>query len=235
MYQGTRWIITGLLVCMGLLSAGKAEAGGKHGAPSCPSQLDTCTKQLTDTQNLLAICTNELTTTESDLMTCASNYNTCIISLNTCTTNLAACEAQPVAPIPKTGQTLCFDWTGNQQIDCAGTGQDGEYQAGVVWPSPRFSITYCDISGPCAVQSSDCDGNSATDIVTDNLTGLVWTRDANLPNSTKTWDQSLYYADNLNLCGYSDWRLPNVRELPSLIDYGRYNYPALPALLATRL
>ena len=85
-------------------------------------------------------------------------------------------------------------------------GDDGELKRGVAWPDPRFSV------------SGDC--------VTDNLTGLMWTQNANLPNETKTWEQALDYANNLSLCGYTDWRLPNRKELLSLIDYSEYN-PAL--------
>jgi hypothetical protein len=39
------------------------------------------------------------------------------------------------ARVGKTGQASCFDSTGTL-ISCAGTGQDGEIQAGVVWPVP---------------------------------------------------------------------------------------------------
>src|SRR4030042_5377579 len=81
--------------------------------------------------------------------------------------------------LPQTGQTKCYNTAGTE-IPCAGTGQDGEIRAGVVWPNPRFTITYCDSSGPCANQSSDCDNNSSTDVVKDNLTGLMWVRDGNL-------------------------------------------------------
>jgi len=45
--------------------------------------------------------------------------------------------------LPQTGQTKCYD-TAGAVIDCAGTGQDGEIRAGVAWPEPRFTITYCD-------------------------------------------------------------------------------------------
>ena len=41
--------------------------------------------------------------------------------------------------LPKTGQTHCYDTAGNP-IACAGTGQDGEIQAGVAWPTPRFAV-----------------------------------------------------------------------------------------------
>src|SRR4030065_25911 len=39
--------------------------------------------------------------------------------------------------LPQTGQTKCYDTAGTE-IACAGTGQDGEIQAGVAWPDPRF-------------------------------------------------------------------------------------------------
>lgn len=40
--------------------------------------------------------------------------------------------------VPKTGQTTCYDANGSV-IPCAGTGQDGDIQAGVAWPDPRFT------------------------------------------------------------------------------------------------
>ena len=121
------------------------------------------------------------------------------------------------APAFRTGQTMIYY-----------TGDDGDIQAGVEWPVPRFTITYCNSSGPCEDQSSDCDGKSSTDLVTDNLTGLMWTRNANLLNVKRAWEPALDFANNLNLGGYTDWRLPNINELRSLIDYSKYD----PALLS---
>ena len=121
------------------------------------------------------------------------------------------------APTCRTGQTMIFY-----------TGDDGDIQAGVEWPDPRFTITYCDSTGPCEDQGSDCDGKSSTDVVTDNLTGLMWTRNANLLNAKRTWEPVLDFANNLDLGGYTDWRLPNIHELRSLIDYSNYD----PALLS---
>lgn len=106
--------------------------------------------------------------------------------------------------LPKTGQTICSDAAGNE-IPCGDTGQDGELQRGVAEPSPRFTV---DGTGAC---------------ITDNLTGLMWTRDANLPAAAQTWQQALDYANNLNLCGFSDWRLANRKELRSLINHSLAN------------
>jgi hypothetical protein len=127
------------------------------------------------------------------------------------------------APVEKTGQTGCWDSSGSY-ISCTGTGQDGEYQKGVAWPTPRFT-----------------DNSDGT--VTDNLTGLIWLKNANCPNALKTWSEALTFANSLydgwtgdgggGDCGLSDgssageWRLPNIRELLSLIDFG-HAYPALP-------
>jgi len=110
--------------------------------------------------------------------------------------------------LPKTGQTTCFNAAGGA-IGCAGTGQDGELQAGIAAPNPRFVV---DGTGNC---------------VTDNLTGLMWTRNANLPAGTRTWQQVLDFAKLLDLCGFTDWRLPNRRELRSLVNYGVSDNAAL--------
>lgn len=110
-------------------------------------------------------------------------------------------QAAP-ADLPETGQTICSDASG-ATIDCANTGQDGDHRAGVAWPDPRFSV-----------------GTGETvDCVIDNLTGLMWMR---APNTlgVSTWANALAASNELALCGFSDWRLPNVREIESLFNSG---------------
>lgn len=138
----------------------------------------------------------------------------------------AASPAQPVSPtlqLARTGQRTCYHLMG-AVVDCTGTGHDGDIQAGVTWPDPRFEITYCDNAGPCANQSQDCDDAPGTDIVRDLLTGLVWTRSGNTLPSAVTWNESLDFASNLTLCGYDDWRLPNAVELESLMNSEFHQY-----------
>jgi hypothetical protein len=55
--------------------------------------------------------------------------------------------------------------------------------------------------------------------VTDRATGLTWMKADS--GKTMTWEQALEYAENLNYAGYNDWRLPNVKELQSIVDYTR--------------
>jgi formylglycine-generating enzyme required for sulfatase activity len=121
-----------------------------------------------------------------------------------------------VIRLPRTGQTRCYDASG-VEIPCAGTGQDGEFQAGVAIPSPRFTVIYCDADGPCPDQNSDCDGLTETDVVLDYLTGLMWAR---VDIYHKTWFEALTAAAGSNLGGFTDWRVPNVNELESLFEAG---------------
>ena len=89
--------------------------------------------------------------------------------------------------LPKTGQTTSYD-----------TGDDGDLEEGVAWASPRFT--------------DNTDGT-----VTDNLTGLMWTKNADLAGQ-RTWANALAYVNALDFAGYDDWRLANVNELESLIN-----------------
>ena len=110
--------------------------------------------------------------------------------------------ASPPAPVPQTGQTACYGATGTAVIDCAGTGQDGETRTGAAWPDPRFA-------------------ENGDQTIVDRLTGLVWTRDANPAGGPRTWQEALDYIKTLNggnHLGQSDWRLPNVNELESLVN-----------------
>jgi hypothetical protein len=110
--------------------------------------------------------------------------------------------------VSKTGQTTCYDASGNA-IPCTNTGQDGELQKGApVNPTmPRFQ-------------------NMRNGTVRDNLTGLIWLKNANCFGPID-WLAALESANTLAApaCGLSDksvagdWRLPNSKELLSLVNY----------------
>lgn len=113
------------------------------------------------------------------------------------------CNTPVFGGVPRTGQTTSY-----------ATGDDGDLEKGVASPTERFT-----------------DKGDGT--VKDNLTGLIWLKDANC-FSESTWHNALSDCNALSTgsCGLTDgssegdWRLPNVNELISLVDRGRY----LPAL-----
>lgn len=114
-----------------------------------------------------------------------------------------------VAHYLNTGQRRCYDTAGNV-IPCDRTGQDAELATGAPWPTPRFEVH--------------------GEEVVDRLTRLAWTRDASLAKWPMPWEEALEWVNALNARGHaarSDWRLPNRRELRSLISHQTRN-PALP-------
>ncbi len=115
---------------------------------------------------------------------------------------------KPPLTLLKTGQTDCWGESyGTGPIDCASSGQDGEYQAGVAPPVPRY-----------------IDNGDGT--ITDTATKLTWMRRLQcFPQLS--WMQALTAANNLaeGQCDLTDgsvagdWRLPNANELNSLASF----------------
>ena len=111
---------------------------------------------------------------------------------------------RPPAPPAKSGQTISYH-----------SGDDGDLQRGVIVDSTRFS-----------------DNGDGT--ITDNQTGLIWLKQCSCLSSI-AWDSAIVQARSLTsgYCGLSDgsvagdWRIPNIKELLSLVDYGKY-MPAVP-------
>jgi cysteine-rich repeat protein len=114
---------------------------------------------------------------------------------------------RPVAggSFPATGQTTCWNSVGSV-ILCAGTGQDGDVQAGA-------SLAYVEHE----------DGT-----ITDTNTGLMWEKlsdDRSIHdwNNVYTWDDAfsvkIAALNAGRFAGYRDWRLPNIKELQSIVNY----------------
>jgi hypothetical protein len=61
--------------------------------------------------------------------------------------------------------------------------------------------------------------DNGNDTITDNATGLTWTQSDS--GVGMNYEAALNYCESLDTGGSSNWRLPNVKELQSLVDYSR--------------
>jgi hypothetical protein len=123
----------------------------------------------------------------------------------TCNCELGGGVAVTAEPV-QTGQSACYDTAGSA-IDCTGTGQDGEFQAGA--------------------SHSFVDNGDGT--ITDEATGLMWEKlsaDGGIHDSSNAYsitDAVAVKIASLNaeqFAGHDDWRLPNRNELATIVNFG---------------
>ncbi len=114
--------------------------------------------------------------------------------------------SSPTYPVVDTGQDFCSD--DSSRIPCPSTGES-------------FFGQDAQHNGYPFMYTNNGDGT-----VTDNITGLMWQQTTDTDgdgdidvDDKKTQSDAKIYCENLILAGYTDWRLPTIKESYSLIDF----------------
>jgi hypothetical protein len=134
------------------------------------------------------------------------------------------------APVPDTGQTICYD--NSTQITCPQAGQPFYGQDASYNINPQ-SYTKLDANGLDLPDSA-----ASWVMIRDNVTGLIWEAKQNKDgmitgdshDADTTWGSpsiNLFYLNNAPLFGgFSDWRTPAVKELSWIVNLNR-NDPSI--------
>jgi hypothetical protein len=80
----------------------------------------------------------------------------------------------------------------------------------------QFYVTYVRGNPDYGTNEFEDNGDGT---ITDHATGLMWLKDDN--GEALSWQDALAYAEETEFAGYADWRLPNAKELQSILDYTR--------------
>ena len=121
--------------------------------------------------------------------------------------------------LPDTGNgnpRLCYNDSASQPCNDGNTGWPRQ-DADAVGDAAACSLSFT----PLTIGSDS--------VVLDNCTNLMWTKcpygasgsdcSVNEWGTMTTWKAALQTCATLNYGGYTDWRLPNVKELLSLLDF----------------
>ncbi|MBU2992640.1 DUF1566 domain-containing protein [Octadecabacter sp. 1_MG-2023] len=139
-------------------------------------------------------------------MTKRSLFTSVSLALPTYAIAASVALAEAPFPIPDTMQSTCYDAT--QAIDCPAAGEAFFGQDAQV----------------ADTQTSYTDNGDGT--ITDNITGLMWaqTPDMNgdgdiLAEDKMSYEDALASAQDYDLGGYDDWRVPTIKEMYSLMNF----------------
>jgi len=144
------------------------------------------------------------------------------------------------SPVLKTGMTKLVENYNDWNTDNYGNLYDDD----AYWAAQGYGIDCSNENGARFEVHKKPDNQIDNGTVTDKKTGLMWVQNPycwstnNCHKASMTWDdafRNVKALDNLpvgctessEVSCYTDWRLPNIKELQSLIDYG-HTSPAMP-------
>ncbi len=82
--------------------------------------------------------------------------------------------------------------------------------------------THSDFYVFCVAENTSYGENNFTDngdtTISDSATALMWQQE---DYQSSNWQDAINYCEDLTTGDHTDWRLPNVKELHSLVDYSR--------------
>ncbi len=114
-----------------------------------------------------------------------------------------------------------FHWTSTTRAPSPNSAWSVDFSGGALdhydkSVSSPYGHVRCVRGGPSAPVFTDHGDGT----VTDEVTGLVWQKQTDA--TTRSWSSALTYCEGLTLGGLADWRLPNVKELRSIVNPSRY-------------
>jgi len=173
---------------------------------TCAQDADTCLYEQTATT-----CTNGACTGAAGAASCCTNACTAGV---TCLsgTSLQTCAVAP------NGCTASSTTTCSTGLVCERYGTAACLDPNwAEWPMPNSQL---EVTAGAPNLENYTDNQDGT--VTDNVTGLMWQQA--VPTNSYNWANAVTYCSTtLTLAGHSDWRLPSIIELASIVDLGQSN------------
>ena len=106
-----------------------------------------------------------------------------------------------------------YDYEKNWIVDF----MKGEIKANKTTGSSSYLYVRC-VRGESLPNASLTVSGTEEKIVKDSVNNLIWTQSF---GNYSTWEKALAYCSKLEYAGLSDWRLPNINELKTLINYSK--------------
>ncbi|MFA7116832.1 MAG: DUF1566 domain-containing protein [Bacteroidales bacterium] len=90
------------------------------------------------------------------------------------------------------------------------------YGSTMMGQAKKFNYLLCRGNSTYGINSFTDNGDST---ITDSATNLMWMKYDS--HTAMNWEDALVYAESFKCAGYTDWRLPDVKQLQSIVDYTR--------------